>query len=115
MENTPLIWILADDRAGNVNQVLGVAEALGVPFEVKEINYNKHASLSNFIRGASLFGVDIESSSSFDSPWPDLVIGAGRKTAPIARYIKKVSKNKSKIMAGFSALGFRYDNHAKTR
>ena len=34
------IWALTDDRTGNVNQVLGVAEALNMPFEEKKIVYN---------------------------------------------------------------------------
>ena len=34
------VWVLADDRAGNVNQLLGIAEALGWPYERKEIRYN---------------------------------------------------------------------------
>ena len=29
------VWILADDRAGNVNQLLGIAETLNLPFERK--------------------------------------------------------------------------------
>ena len=28
----PRVWMLADDRPGNVNQALGLAEALGEPF-----------------------------------------------------------------------------------
>ena len=31
------VWVLADDRAGNVNQLLGVAEALGWAYERKDI------------------------------------------------------------------------------
>ncbi len=33
------IWVLADDRAGNNSQSLGVAEALGCETEVKKIRY----------------------------------------------------------------------------
>lgn len=95
---TPLIWVLADDRMGNVNQALGVAEALNLPFEKKTISYNKKARLPNWIRSASLMGVDIEQSSSLASPWPEILITAGRKTTPIARYIKKKSKGMTKIV-----------------
>lgn len=99
MQNTdPLIWILADDRAGNVNQVLGVAEQMAVPFEIKNIVYNKMADLPNIMRGFSLLGVDIKKSSVLSSPFPDIIIGAGRKTAPIASYIKKITKGKTKIV-----------------
>jgi mitochondrial fission protein ELM1 len=97
-EHGKIIWILADDRAGNVSQALGVAESLGLPFEVKKIVYNKQSRLANFIRGASLLGVDLANSSEISAPWPDVVIAAGRKTGPIARYIKKSSGGTSKLV-----------------
>ncbi len=84
-----VIWVLADDRAGNVSQCLGVAEALGLPFEVKDIAYGPLAELPNFLIGRSLKGLLKRSQQSLAPPWPDLVIGAGRRTAPIARYIKQ--------------------------
>jgi len=92
------IWVLLDDRAGNVNQCLGVAEALGLPFIRKDITYNALAKLPNFLLGARLCGVSAESRRALKAPWPDLVIAAGRRTAPIARYIKKKSQGKSKLV-----------------
>ena len=44
------VWVLADDRAGNVGQCLGVAEALGWPFAVKEIRYTRLGALPNLLR-----------------------------------------------------------------
>lgn len=85
---TPRIWVLADDRPGNVNQALGVAEALGLPFERIDVGYTRLARLPNRVRGASLLGVDAQSRARLRAPWPDLVIAAGRRTAPIARFIK---------------------------
>ena len=52
------VWLLTDDRAGNVNQLLGIAEALGYSFECKEIRYDKWVKLPNFIRGKSLLGLN---------------------------------------------------------
>ncbi|WP_417782095.1 mitochondrial fission ELM1 family protein [Terasakiella pusilla] len=98
MVNTPNIWVLADDRAGNVGQCLGVAEALNWPFERKDIAYNKLAKLPNFLLGARLCGVQALSRDGLQAPWPDLVIAAGRRTAPVARYIKKQSKGRAKLV-----------------
>ncbi|WP_419797318.1 MAG: mitochondrial fission ELM1 family protein [Terasakiella sp.] len=92
------IWVLLDDRAGNVNQCLGVAEALGEPFIRKDITYNVLAKLPNLLLGASLCGVSAQSRHSLKAPWPDLVIAAGRRTAPVARYIKKKSQGKTKLV-----------------
>lgn len=105
----PVIWVLADDRAGNVNQALGVAEALGCEFVVKKIIYNDKGSWPNIIRNKTLLGIDTASSSELKSPWPDIILSAGRKTLPVASFIKRKSKNKSKIVQimypGFPSCG----------
>ncbi|OAN52902.1 nucleoside-diphosphate sugar epimerase [Paramagnetospirillum marisnigri] len=88
---SPRLWVLADDRAGNVSQCLGVAEALGLPFEVKPIRYDRLGALPNALRGAGLLGVTADSRAALAPPWPDLVIAAGRRTAPVARWIKRRS------------------------
>lgn len=98
MVNNPSVWVLADDRAGNVGQSLGVGEALGWVFERKDIAYGVLAKLPNLLLGASLHGVTPETHRNLCAPWPDLVISAGRRTAPIARYIKKQSGGKTKLV-----------------
>ena len=92
------IWILADDRAGNVNQLLGIAEALKMPFERKDIRYTKWVRLPNLIRGKSLVGIDETSRKALAEPWPDVVLSAGRRSFPVARYIRKKSGNHTKIV-----------------
>lgn len=85
----PLIWVLVDERAGTAAQSLGVAEVLGLPFESKPINFSKSAKLPNLVLGASRAGLDRPSQATLVPPWPDLVIGAGRRSAPVARWIKR--------------------------
>lgn len=92
------VWILADDRAGNVNQLLGVAETLGQPYERKDIRYTKWIRLPNFLRGASLIGLTDASKEKLTAPWPDVVLSAGRRSFPVARWIKKQSHGKTKIV-----------------
>ena len=89
--SSPLIWVLTDDRPGNAGQALGVAEALAKPFIQKDIRYSSLGKLPNIVRGSTLIGVTDESVAGLTAPWPDLVIAAGRRTAPVARWIKKVS------------------------
>lgn len=103
------IWVLTDDRMGNISQVLGVAEALDEAYERKEIRYDAFVRLPNFLRGRTLLGVAAQSRTQLTAPWPDLVIAAGRRLYPVARFIKKSSGNKTKIVqlmnpgaAGFS-------------
>lgn len=89
MNRQAKIWVLADDRAGNVAQAVGVAEALEEPFRTVDIRYDRWAALPNVLRGASLWGVTEEKRALLTPPWPDLVIAAGRRTAPVALWIKR--------------------------
>ncbi|MDK9722283.1 MAG: mitochondrial fission ELM1 family protein [Rhodospirillales bacterium] len=92
------VWVLADTAAGHANQALGVAEALGQVFEVKPVVYTHFAGLPNLIRGASRIGVATETRRQLQPPWPRLVIAAGRRTAPLARWIKRRSAGQTKIV-----------------
>ena len=92
------VWVLADDRAGNVNQLLGVAEALGWPYEIKEIRYNKWIKLPNWLLGSSMLALNSNLKQGLQKPWPDVVLSAGRRSFPIARAIKRLSRGKTKIV-----------------
>lgn len=85
------VWVLADDRTGDVAQCLGVAESLGWPFAVKDIAYGPLAVLHNVFRGPTLTGLTPDSRAGLVPPWPRLVIACGRRTAPVARWIKRRS------------------------
>lgn len=82
------VWGLMDDRAGNVAQVRGVVERLGLPHEFKHMQYSPLVRLPNVLRGASLRGIK-HGSAPLCAPWPDVVVSAGRRLAPTALYIKR--------------------------
>ncbi len=88
-QKEPTVWVLCDDRVGHVNQALGVVEALDVPFIPKKVVFNRWGRLPNMLRGRSLLGVSAEKSTELEPPWPDVVIAAGRRVAPVSAYIKK--------------------------
>jgi len=92
------VWVLADDRAGNVNQLLGVAEALGWPYEVKNIRYNGWIRLPNWLLGSTSLAIGTEYKKSLQAPWPDVVLSAGRRSFPVARAVKRLSGKKTKII-----------------
>lgn len=85
----PLVWLLMGDRAGDNSQVVGLGEALGWPLEQKHFVYTPFEKLVNLPISAHLWGVVQKRSSVLEAPWPDIVISAGRKNEPIARYIQK--------------------------
>ncbi len=92
------IWVLADDRAGNRSQVLGVAACLGLPIEVKNLTYGPLAKLPNVLLPVSQVTLDSSSRRQLGAPWPDLVIAAGRRTASIARHIKRSSGKSTSLV-----------------
>lgn len=84
------IWVLTDDRPGNATQAVGVAETLGQPFVEKRLTYDRLAGLPNLVRGATRVGLSPAARAGVQGPpWPRLVIAAGRRTAPVARWIKR--------------------------
>ena len=88
------LWSLMDNRRGSVGQALGIIGALDAKdFQITEKNlvYNRFAALPNWLRGRSLFGLTSESQKLISAPYPDYVISISRRTAPVARYIKKMS------------------------
>lgn len=94
------IWMLLDDRRGSVGQALGIAQAIGERLNIveKKIVYNKLAVLPNWLRGKSLLGVNLHQSDSLAGEYPDVVLSISRRTVPIARYIRHMSNNKTKIV-----------------
>jgi hypothetical protein len=88
-ESLPGIWVLTDGRPGHDHQALGVAEALGWPFAIRGIDYGPLARLPNLLLGRSTRGLSAAARNALVAPWPDLVIGAGRRTAPVARWLKR--------------------------
>ena len=95
---SPLVWVLADEKAGHTTQSVGVAEALGWPYELKQLRFNGMYRLSNRLLGSSRLALDAEHSAVLAPPWPDLVIATGRKTAAIARWIGKQSRGHTRLV-----------------
>lgn len=90
------VLVLADDRAGHANQALGVAEALGEPFSALRLRYNRLARLPNALLGATARHAAAGARPA--PPWPDLVIAAGRRTAPVARAIEARSGGRTRLV-----------------
>ncbi|MCP4904549.1 MAG: nucleoside-diphosphate sugar epimerase [bacterium] len=91
----PLVWLLMGNRAGDNSQVLGLGEALGWSLVEKHFAFQRYEKLVNLPWGAHLLGIVQAESSRLEAPWPDLVISAGRKNEPIARYIRKRAQKES--------------------
>jgi len=94
----PLVWVLAGHKAGDNTQLLALAEALGWPFETKRICNRVYELLANRILGVTLVGVNLKKSDRLAAPWPDLVLTAGRRNEPVARWIRKQSGGRTRLV-----------------
>ncbi len=88
---SPRVWVLVDQRPGTAAQSLGVADALGLDHQIIPLQWGLGAGLPNPLLGASLAGLVRASRHRLVAPWPDLVVAAGRRAAPVARFIKRRS------------------------
>lgn len=104
----PVVWVIADNRAGNTSQSIGVAEALGFDYQIKNIEYNSWVKLPNFIRGVSCLGINRECVQDIlsDDIVPDIVISAGRRSAPFCRFLKQKFKNSKPFFVQLMHPGF---------
>jgi len=94
----PQVWLLTGHKAGDNSQVLALAEALQWPFQTKRLRYRPWELLSNRLFGITLAGIDRSASSALEPPWPDLVITAGRRNEPVARWIRRQSGGHTRLV-----------------
>jgi hypothetical protein len=91
------VWLLLSNRLGDNNQLYALAEALDLPFAVKDLCYNVLRRFRPFC-GPGLRTVTRTSRRSVKPPWPTLVISAGYPSIPVARYIRQASGGRTKIV-----------------
>lgn len=94
----PRILALLDDRPGHQTQVTGLADRMGWPFETRALSFNMLNRLPNPLIGAKLISLDRKKSDPLTPPYPDIVIAMGRRCLPVARWIKRVSGGRSKLI-----------------
>lgn len=95
--NPPRIWVLLGARTGDNNQALALAEALNLPFETRTLAYNPLQALSVWL-GPTSITLNRKSLRHLQPPWPDLVIAIGRRSVPVARWIKKQNDGRTKLV-----------------
>jgi mitochondrial fission protein ELM1 len=97
-DGNQLIWVLQTARAGDNAQVLEIANRLGGNIVVKKLTFNAMHVLPNWMLGASLSSLAPEARRQIVLPWPNLVVAAGKRTVPVARWIKAASGGRAKLV-----------------
>ncbi|MDX6751983.1 ELM1/GtrOC1 family putative glycosyltransferase [Geminicoccaceae bacterium 1502E] len=93
----PRTWLMMGHKAGDNAQILALAEALGWPFEIKNLVYRRTELMTNLFAGPTLMGLVKEKSSALEPPWPELVISAGRRNEPLVRWIQLQAGGPSRV------------------
>ncbi|MCH8615581.1 mitochondrial fission ELM1 family protein [Sphingomonas sp. SM33] len=94
----PRIWVLLGQRRGDNNQLLALAEALKTPFETRTLKYRLSWGLLLRLFPQRPTLVTSESRGHLRPPWPDVVIGIGRRSVAVARWIKRMSGGRTKLV-----------------
>ena len=88
-----MIWVLDDPRAGIATQAIGIAERLGVPFRRIPLRWNWKAHVAGLAPTGSLMGIEQAAGAAAGlevsrEDAPSLVISAGRRSAPVALWLR---------------------------
>lgn len=92
------VWVLASPRAGERTQLLALADGLGLPYEVKRVVHKPLGLLPGLLGHEGLMGVDLERSDALVGPWPELVLLAHHQNEAVARWIKRQSGGRTRLV-----------------
>lgn len=92
------IWLVVGDKAGDNAQVEIIADALGLPHEVRRVQPLPQWVLGKPRFEASLYHLDLERSDALEPPWPDLIITVGRRPAMAALWVQERSGGHTRIV-----------------
>ncbi len=94
----PRVWLVQSDKLGDNAQLRVLAEALGWPYEVRQVLMKPRYVFGKPRFRASIHHVDMARSDPLEPPWPDLVLTVGRRCAMVALWIRRRGGGKPKIV-----------------
>lgn len=92
------VWVLLGARHGDNQQLLAIADALGVPYRAVPLRFNTAAGLPPILLGASRLSWRSKDAAALQPPWPRVVLAAGRKSVPAARWIRRQSGGRTRLV-----------------
>lgn len=97
-EGSITVWCLLGKKVGDNTQVRALADELGLGCVEKFISARPWELLCHLGAGITLAGIDKSQSSDLVAPWPDIVISAGRRNEPVARWIQRQSGGHTRLV-----------------
>ena len=101
MGSTRRVWLLVGPKAGDATQlrVLGAAlAARGWTVEERRLVFHRHELATNLLLRVTLAGLRRDASDPLEAPWPELVLTAGRRNEPVARWIRRASGGRTRLV-----------------
>jgi mitochondrial fission protein ELM1 len=88
-------WIITDGKAGDENQCVGVAEAMGLAYDIRRVR--PRAPFTWFMPKGPIDPREgpAKPGSPLAGALPDIVIGSGRRAAPYVRAVKTRSRGRT--------------------
>jgi len=103
------VWALLGPHRGDNNQVLALAEALGVPFEEKKLSYNWLRRIPPVLLGPTFRSVEAGLRAQLEGEPPHLTISTGLRSVPVVRELKRRSGGKMRsVHLGFPRISPRH-------
>jgi mitochondrial fission protein ELM1 len=87
-------WVITDGKSGIVNQAVGLAEAIGIPFVEKTVSLAapwRWLPANFWPQGTLGTANPTRAQDALTPPWPNLVISCGRQAVGPARAVKAKS------------------------
>ncbi|PKM13307.1 MAG: hypothetical protein CVV13_01785 [Gammaproteobacteria bacterium HGW-Gammaproteobacteria-3] len=96
LHTPPSTWVLLYYKTGHQSQTLGVADALGWPYQTREIRprlfrYTLAALRCQFVQDAGL-------DDTIRPPWPDVIIASGWLPGLVARWIVQCNHGATRLI-----------------
>lgn len=90
-KKAPEILIISDGRPGNDSQLIGLARAINLDYQVIKISYNFLINLPNILLPSKILALDKVSKEKLQSIdfVPKFILSCGRRTALAALYLKE--------------------------
>ena len=92
------VWALLGPHRGDNNQVLALAEALGLPFEEKWLKYNQLRRVQPALLGRTFRSVASDARAQLEGAPPDLTISTGLRSVPVVRELRRRSGGKMRAV-----------------
>lgn len=90
------IWVLLGVKRGDNQQLLAIAEALKLPFRAIQLTFNRAAEYSPLLLRSSHLSWSTD--TPLEPPWPRAVLAAGRRSVPAARWIRRQSGRRTRLI-----------------